>query len=90
MVILPGEIYEDCAFHPVLCVEYDAEDRSVSGISLIDGSSPRNCSLDHCGVVKLTIEQAWRWKVHGPDEIPDDIDFPADRRWWTREFVASS
>jgi hypothetical protein len=29
------------------------EDRSVVGISLIDGSYPRTCSLDHCGVVVI-------------------------------------
>ncbi|MGP3964837.1 hypothetical protein ACTWPT_53680, partial [Nonomuraea sp. 3N208] len=53
-VIQLGMIYEDCAFHPVLCLEVD-EDRSVAGISLIDGSYPRSCSLDHCGVVVLDL-----------------------------------
>lgn len=51
--IRPGDIYEDCQYHPVLCLEaYD--DESVSGVSLIDGSGPRNCSLRHCGVKRLT------------------------------------
>ncbi len=52
----PGMIYEDCAFHPVLCTHVHDDD-SISGISLIDGSAPRNCSLTHCGVELLTIDQ---------------------------------
>jgi hypothetical protein len=52
-VISPGEIYEDCAFHPVLCTRNDGEE--IEGISLIDGSFPRSCDLRHCGVVKLSV-----------------------------------
>jgi hypothetical protein len=51
--IRPGDIYEDCAFHPVLCTHNDGE--VVMGISLIDASSPRTCDLKHCGVIKLSI-----------------------------------
>lgn len=51
--IKPGDIYEDCAYHPVLCTWRDGDE--VAGISLIDGSRPRMCSLSHCGVVKLDI-----------------------------------
>lgn len=47
-----GDIYEDCAYHPVRCTE--VEDDDVTGVSLIDGSSPRSCSIKHCGVRKLT------------------------------------
>ena len=54
LTILPGDIYEDCAFHPVLCTHVDGDE--VAGISLIDASMPRSCSLSHCGVVKLTID----------------------------------
>ena len=53
-VIKPGDIYEDCAFHPVLCLE--AYEDTVIGVSLIDASFPRNCSIRHCGVVKLAPE----------------------------------
>lgn len=52
-MIRPGDIFEDCAYHPVLCLEVH-EDESISGVSLIDGSGPRNCSLRHCGVIRLT------------------------------------
>ena len=51
--IAPGDIYEDCSYHPVLCTSRDGDE--VQGISLIDGSRPRACSLTHCGVVKLEI-----------------------------------
>jgi hypothetical protein len=49
----PGDIYEDCAFHPVLCTS--SHDDELNGISLIDATAPRSCSLTHCGVIKLTI-----------------------------------
>ena len=58
----PGDIYEDCADHPCLCIGIDVDDDNIWGISLIDGSYPRSCSLDHCGVRKLTVEQAWEIK----------------------------
>lgn len=51
--INPGDIYEDCSFHPVLCTHNDGE--VVMGISLIDASSPRTCDLTYCGVIKLSI-----------------------------------
>ncbi len=49
----PGDLYEDCGFHPVLCIYRDGDE--VGGISLIDGSQPRACSIARCGVRKLTI-----------------------------------
>ena len=51
-----GDIYEDCAYHPVRCEEVDGDD--ISGVSLIDGSRPRSCSINHCGVVRLNDEEA--------------------------------
>lgn len=76
----PGDIYEDCAFHPCLCVKVDGD--SISGISLIDGSSPRLCSLAHCGVRKLSLEEAMIWKTQGPQDIPEGCEITADRQWW--------
>lgn len=52
--IRPGMIYEDCAFHPCLCTAVHS-DGSISGISLIDASSPRCCDPAHCGVEILTV-----------------------------------
>jgi hypothetical protein len=53
--IAVGTIYEDCAFHPVLCTVVE-NDGSVSGISLIDASEPRNCAPDGCGAAPLAVE----------------------------------
>jgi hypothetical protein len=64
--IRPGDIYEDCAFHPVLCTRSDGDD--VEGISLIDASSPRGCDVRHCGVIKLSIAEVLAaradWKAY--------------------------
>ena len=54
--LAPGDFYEDCSFHPVVCVEVDYDRDEIIGISLIDGSYMRSCSLRFCGVRKLTIE----------------------------------
>jgi hypothetical protein len=54
--IIVGGIYEDCGFHPILCIRTLGESDEMHGISLIDGSM-RTCSMIHCGVEPLTIEQ---------------------------------
>jgi hypothetical protein len=51
--IKPGDIYEDCSFHPVLCTFADGDE--IEGISLIDATTPRACSVGHCGVIKLSV-----------------------------------
>jgi hypothetical protein len=53
-----GGIYEDCAYHPCLCTEVDEDERELTGISLIDGSLPRSCSIEHCGPEVLSVGQA--------------------------------
>jgi len=50
-----GDIYLDCSYHPVLCTESVGDD--VSGISLFDGSTPRQCSIYNCSPIKLMPEQ---------------------------------
>jgi hypothetical protein len=35
--IAVGTIYEDCAYHPVLCTYRSDEEDEMEGISLIDG-----------------------------------------------------
>lgn len=52
--ISPGDIYEDCSFHPVLRTFNDGD--QIEGISLIDASMPRACSVALCGVIKLSID----------------------------------
>lgn len=53
-----GDIYEDCSYHPVRCTEINYEGDDISGVSLLDGSGPRSCSLTHCGIRKLTRQEA--------------------------------
>lgn len=66
-----GDIYEDCAYHPVRCTFSDGED--VKGISMVDGSSPRTCSIRHCGVTKLTEDEANKllavWQNGGEKDV---------------------
>ena len=77
--LLPGDLFEDCRFHPCLCIEANTHDDldGVAGISLVDGT-PCNCSILNCGLRKLTVEEAIQWKYHGPsDQVVED-------RWWER------
>jgi hypothetical protein len=64
-----GDIYEDCAYHPVLCTSADYEGDEIAGISLIDGSWPRSCSPTHCGPVRLTIEEAVAIKANWTSHV---------------------
>lgn len=79
----PGDIYECCSFHPCLCLGVDNEERTIWGISLVDGSYPRSCDLDSCGVRKLSLEEAFSWKQNGPKELPEGFTFLPDRQWWS-------
>lgn len=77
--IRPGDLFEDCRFHPCLC--YDVGDmgseEAVFGISLVDGSTC-HCSVVHCGLRKLTPAEVWRWKSEGPV----DAELGPESRWW--------
>lgn len=77
-----GDIYEDCAFHPVLCVGINYEKDEIWGISLIDGSYPRSCSLTHCGIRKLTPAEAWDIRRFGPVKEEDRVRIATEKRWW--------
>lgn len=85
-----GAYYEDCAFHPCLCIGTDPEHGSVHGISLVDGSFPRTCDINHCGVRILTPEEAITWRFQGPLDLPPEVEFQEDAKWWTQhaEFAA--
>ena len=58
-----GDIYEDSARHPCLCIEVDYENDEIWGVSLVDGSHPRACSLLSSGVRKMALEEAWKRKL---------------------------
>ena len=78
--ISPGELYEDCSFHPCLCLTADGYD--ISGVSLVDGSYPRSCDIGACGVRKLSLEEARTWKLSGPQDLDAGSEVTADKRWW--------
>jgi hypothetical protein len=54
--IVVGGLYEDCSYHPCLCT-YIVGD-TVEGVSLIDGSAPRSCSLADCDPTVLMTHEA--------------------------------
>lgn len=64
----PGEIYEDPFFHPCLCLGLD-DAGFAWGVSLLDGSYPRQTDLYMSGIRRLTLEEAWEWRMRGPDAI---------------------
>ena len=80
LIISPGEIYEDCSYHPCLCL--GTGNGEVWGISLIDGSYPRSCDLRMCGVRILTLEEAWEIKRNGPTDAEVKADYSVESRWW--------
>ncbi len=67
----PGDVYLDCANHPVVCTESDLVTQSgswfgpwdydLAGVSLLDGSHPRSCSAKHCAPRKVSYEFAVLW-----------------------------
>jgi hypothetical protein len=75
--IVPGDLFEDCRYHPCLCFEVDEDGIAVFGISLVDGSTWQCCILN-CGVRKLTLGEAWQWKSQGPP----DVEIEPEGRWW--------
>jgi hypothetical protein len=74
--IRAAEIYEDAFFHPCLCL--GVVDGQAWGISLIDGAYPRHADLRVSGTSKLTLEEAWEWRMRGPRDIVMD----PHNRWW--------
>jgi hypothetical protein len=74
--VSPGDFYEDCSYHPCLCIR--VHDDEISGVSLVDGSYPRSCDIHHCGIRKLTLDEAMWWKFYGPK----DIELPQELQWW--------
>jgi hypothetical protein len=79
----PGDFYEDCHYHPCLCTEVLVDgDISISGISLVNGSHPRGCSIPGCDVRKLSLEEALHWRFHGPS----DATLPVEKQWWRLDY----
>lgn len=80
--ISPGDYYEDCSYHPCLCISVDEDGDGISGISLVDGSYPRSCSIEHCGIRKLSLEEVILWKQKGPQRLSESWTPLPDKQWW--------
>lgn len=52
--IRPGDFYEDCRYHPMIC--HINEGGDLTGVSMITGEVGC-CAMDSCGVVKFS---GWR------------------------------
>jgi hypothetical protein len=89
LALKPGDIYESCSYHPVLCLGVDYKQDEIWGISLIDGAHPMSCSLVHCGIRKLTPRQAWEIKTHGPSGSEAKASIPPAKRWWNARTSSS-
>ena len=77
--INPGDLYEDSLRHPCLCVSKEGDE--ISGLSLVDGSFPRTENLKHVNIRKLTVQEAWQWRIGGPQ----DIELPLHQQWWEQK-----
>jgi hypothetical protein len=77
-----GDFYEDCAYHPCLCIGTSMG--TVDGISLVDGSFPRNCGVPQCDVRKLTLEEAIQWRLFGPPDVPPEIEMTDEQKYWLK------
>ncbi len=77
--IQPGDIYEDSAYHPCLCM--GTEGHEIWGVSLIDGSYPRSEDIAFSGVRKLTPGEAWIWRTQGPP----DVHLEDRYQWWEKD-----
>jgi hypothetical protein len=78
----PGHFYEDCAYHPCLCISSGME--MVDGISPVDGSFPRNCGVPQCSVRKLTAEEAIKWRLFGPPDAPPELKMADEQKYWLK------
>lgn len=72
-----GDYFESCSFHPCICIAVDVTGRHIEGISLVDGGIQR-CNVVHCGIRRLSLEEAISWKLSGPK----DTDGMEVERWW--------
>lgn len=86
-VVRVGDFYEDCRYHPMLCVWRDGDD--LTGVSLVTGKIGC-CSASHCGIQKLDKYDAIYLRVCGPLKawpIEEKCPWPEDQQWWREEGV---
>lgn len=80
--IKPGDVYEDASRHPCLCLGASEDGRDIWGISLVDGSYPRSCDPELQRTRKLSLDEAWAWREHGPQDLPGGRVLLPDQQWW--------
>ena len=69
----PGVFYEDCKYHPMVCVGVNLRKDTLMGISLVDGVVSA-CSIRHCGVRIISGKEAVRNCVYGlHPRLRDDL-----------------
>lgn len=52
---------------------------------MIDGSYPRTTDIPNSFPRKLTIEEAWKWKIEGPQDLEDlGITLKSNQKWWVQ------
>lgn len=62
-MISRGDYYEDCGYHPRICIY--ASNTDIQGVSLVDGTIS-DCSIRYCRPKKITQEAAIRIRTFGP------------------------
>lgn len=73
--ITRGDFYEDCRYHPMLCVAVNHDHDELLGISLVVGGNPGACSATHCGAIPMTPEEAIE-RALGWDDFAREHDLP--------------
>lgn len=58
----PGVIFSACDLHPCYVSELDIDDNSISGVSILDGSTNHRCSLTSCGVYIMKPDEVTSYK----------------------------
>ena len=76
----PGAFYEDCRYHPMVCVGFNKRTDMLMGISLIDGKLGQ-CSYKHCGVRLLTPAEAMRNRIYGLTPRAVEADKKFRKKW---------
>jgi hypothetical protein len=75
-----GQFYEDCHYHPMLCLSADGD--KLVGVSLVTGGMGV-CSEHDCAAVPMTLEEAIDRKLHW-EEIAEDLQERPEAIHWDR------
>lgn len=79
-----GDIYMDCFYHPCVTTEASILNDDICGISLINGTGPRNCSFRHCCVTKMNIPLAMELRKNWDLFNAPVIKYMVKMGWWKK------